>query len=102
MSEQQGYQALAEAERLLARADEDPASARAAAVSALQSLLLEWGETPSADTVTGLVEQAARTDDTLLDFHAEAEVLDRFNPAADAAERAKLFVDAARARLVNI
>jgi hypothetical protein len=29
-------------------------------------------------------------------------VLDRFNPGADAAERAKLFVDAARARLVNM
>lgn len=102
MSEQEGYEALAEAERLLARAEEDPDAARAAAVSALRSLLLEWGETPSADTVTGLIEQAARTDDTLLHFHAEAEVLDRFNPGADAVERAKLFVDAARARLVNI
>jgi len=60
------------------------------------------GETPSADTVIGLIEQAARTDDTLLHFHAEAEVLDRFNPGTDAVEPAKLFVDAARARLVTI
>jgi hypothetical protein len=56
MSEQEGYEALAEAEGLLARAEEDPAAARAATVSALRSLLLEWGETPSADTVTGQIE----------------------------------------------
>lgn len=49
-----------------------------------------------------LLEQTAETDPTLADFRSEAEVLDRFNPEVDATERAKVFVDAARARLANI
>jgi hypothetical protein len=52
--------------------------------------------------VAGLLEQAAETDSTLAHYHPEAEVLDRFNPQPDAAERAKVFVDAARARMANI
>jgi hypothetical protein len=104
MSQEEGAEALEEAERLLATADrdQDPAAARAAAISALKSLLLAWGETATSDSVAGLLEQAAKTDHTLLDFHAEAEVFDRFNPGPDAADRARIFVDAARARLVNI
>lgn len=102
MSQEESYEALAEAERLLGEAESHPEAAAAAAREALKALLLEWGETPGPESVAGLLEQAAKTDDTLLEFHAEAEVLDRFNPEADAAERAKIFVDAARARLVNI
>jgi HEPN domain-containing protein len=102
VSQEEGYDALVEAERLLSSAEDNPDAARAAAQSALRALLLEWGETPRAETVAGLLEQAARTDDTLMEFHAEAEVLDRFNPAPDAADRARIFIDAARARLVNI
>lgn len=96
------FEALAAAERLLASAEQDPQRARDAAMDALRSLLLEWGQTPRADSVVGLLEQAAETDDSLADFRAEAAVLDRFSPGPDAAERAKIFVDAARARLANI
>ena len=71
-------------------------------VAALRGLLQEWGVAPHADTVTGLLEQAAETDDSLLHFRSEAAVLDRFPDEPDAAERAKIFVDAARARLANI
>jgi hypothetical protein len=104
MSQERGAEALAEAEELLAAADrdQDAAAARAAAISALKSLLLAWGQSASSNSVVTLLEQAAKTDHTLLDFHAEAEVFDRFNPGTDAADRAKIFVDAARARLVNI
>jgi len=49
-----------------------------------------------------LLEQAAETDDSLLHFRPEAAVLDRFPDERDAAQRAKIFVDAVRARLVNI
>ena len=96
------FEALADAERLLASAERDPPRAREAAMDALRSLLLEWGQTPRTDSVVGLLEQAAETDDSLIHFRAEAAVLDRFNPGPDAAERAKIFVDAARARLANI
>ena len=102
MSQQPAFEALAEAERLLVEAESDPAAARAAALAALRSLLLEWGATPRAETVAGLLEQAAETDSTLAHYHPEAEVLDRLNPQPDAAERAKVFVDAARARMANI
>ncbi|HEV7664827.1 MAG TPA: hypothetical protein VGQ62_14940 [Chloroflexota bacterium] len=95
---------LTEAERLLAAADAEPAHACPAAIAALKALLLEWGVTPRAETVVALLEQAAETDDTLLHFRAEAAVLDRFSieQPPDAAQRAKIFVDAARARLANI
>jgi hypothetical protein len=102
MSQQEGFEALAEAERLLLESEQNPAAARDAALAALRSLLLEWGQTPRADTVVGLLEQVAETDDSVNQFHAEASVLDRFNPGPDAGERAKIFVDAARARLANI
>jgi hypothetical protein len=71
-------------------------------VAALRALLLEWGQSPGGDSVVGLLEQTAETDPTLADFRSEAEVLDRFNPEVDAVDRAKIFVDAARARLANI
>jgi HEPN domain-containing protein len=102
VNQQRGFEALAQAEQLLTEAEQDPAAARAAAQAALRSLLFEWGETPRADSVVGLLEQVAEVDRSLNDFRAEATVLDRFNPAPDAGERAKVFVDAARARLANI
>jgi hypothetical protein len=102
--EAEAFADLSTAERLLAAAVDDPAQARPAAIAALKALLLEWGATPRADTVVGLLEQAAETDDSLLHFRAEASVLDRFSAEAppDEAERAKIFVDAVRARLANI
>jgi HEPN domain-containing protein len=102
VNQQQGFEALSQAERLLAEAEQNPAAARAAAQAALRSLLFEWGETPRAESVVGLVDQAAEVDESLKELRAEAMVLDRFNPGPDAGERAKIFVDAARARLVNI
>jgi HEPN domain-containing protein len=99
---QEGYESLAKSERLLKEAEQDWRQAHPAAVAALRALLLEWGVTPRGQTVVELLEQAAETDDTLLDFRAEATVLDRFEEQPDAAERAKIFVDAARGRLTNI
>ncbi len=93
---------LAEAERLLAGAEQDPHQAAAAAKAALRSLLEAWSVEPRDDTVVELLEQAAETDDTLREFRPEAAVLDRFEEQPDAAARAKIFVDAARARLANI
>jgi len=98
----EAFDALTEAEQLLAQSEQNPSNAHAAAVAALRALLLQWAQQPRADTVTGLLEQAAETDDSLLQFRPEAAVLDRFDPAVDALERAKIFVDAARARLANI
>jgi hypothetical protein len=98
----EGYEAMFEAERLLAEAEQDWTKARGSAVAGLRALLLEWGVTPRDDTVVGLLEQAAETDDSLLAFRPEASVLDRFEETPDAADRAKIFVDAARARLANI
>ena len=92
------FDALAEAERLLG----DPARATDAAKAALRALLDAWSVPPQGETVVALLEQAAQTDDSLLGFRAEASVLDRFPDEPDAAERAKIFVDAARARLANI
>jgi hypothetical protein len=94
----EAFESLTAAERLLG----DPAQARTAAMDALRALLQEWSVPPKADSVVGLLEQAAETDDTLLEFRPEAAVLDRFPDEPDAAERAKIFVDAARARLANI
>ncbi|MDQ3811533.1 MAG: hypothetical protein M3336_14715 [Chloroflexota bacterium] len=96
------FESLAEAERLLALAEQDPSMAAEAAAAALRGLLEEWGEVPRGDTVVALLEQAAEADHTLLDFRAEAAVLDRFESIPDAAARAAIFVDAARARLANI
>jgi hypothetical protein len=98
------FDSLADSERLLHEAQQDPSLARQSAIAALRGLLLEWGVTPRGESVVQLLEQAAETDDTLLHFRAEAAVLDRFEASnqADAAERAKIFVDAARARLANI
>ena len=92
------FDALAEAERLLG----DPARARDAAKAALRALLDAWSVPARGETVVALLEQAAQTDDSLLEFRTEASVLDRFPDEPDAAERAKIFVDAARARLANI
>jgi hypothetical protein len=94
----EAFEALADAERLLG----DPSRARDAAISALRALLEAWSVPPQGETVVRLLEQAAQTDDSLLEFRTEASVLDRFPDEPDAAERAKIFVDAARARLANI
>jgi len=96
------FDTLGDAERLLAESEQTPSSARPAAVAALRALLYEWGVTPRADSVVALLEQAAETDDSLLHFRAEAAVLDRFGDEPDAADRARIFVDATRARLANI
>ena len=96
------YESLVESERLLAAADDTPGDGRPAAIAALRGLLQEWGLEPRADSVTGLLEQAAETDDTLLHFRAEATALDQFPDRPDSADRARIFVDAARARLANI
>ena len=98
----QPFDSLAEAERLLDESAQTPAQARPAAAAALRALLLEWGVTPRADSVVGLLEQVAETDDSLLHFRAEAAVLDRFPDEPDAGDRARIFVDAVRARLANI
>jgi hypothetical protein len=98
----QAFQHLAEAERLVVDAEQDPRQAAEAAKAALRALLEEWSIPPRGTTVVALLEQAAETDDSLLAFRPEASVLDRFDPQPDAAARAKIFVDAARARLANI
>jgi hypothetical protein len=87
---------------LLEAAEAAPARGRDAAISALRSLLEEWGERPRADSVVGLLEQAAETDARLSDLRPEATVLDRFPDEPDSLDRARAFVDAVRARLVNI
>jgi hypothetical protein len=96
------YEDLAQSKRLLDSAETVPTRGRDAAIAALRALLEEWGEAPRADSVVGLLEQAAQTDASLLDFRPEATVLDRFPDEPDSAERAATFVDAVRARLVNI
>ena len=99
---QDAFHSLADAERLLAEAEHVPAQARPAAVAALRALLLEWGVPPAGDSTVALLEQVAATDETVLEFRPEAAVLDRYPDAPDAADRARIFVDAARARLANI
>jgi hypothetical protein len=96
------FDTLGDAERLLAEAVETPAQARPAAVAALRALLLEWGVTPRGDSVVILLEQVGETDDSLLHFRAEAAVLDRSPDQPDGADRARIFVDATRARLANV
>ncbi len=96
----EGAQTLEEAEALLERAEQEPTAATAAAVTALKALLLIWDETPRGERVGELLAQAAETDDTLAEFMDDARVLDQ---GVDGTyERAKVFVDAARARVVNI
>ena len=68
----------------------------------LRALLEEWNEVPRADSVVGLLEQAAETEARLLELRVDASVLDRFPEEPDSAERARNFTDAVRARLVNI
>jgi hypothetical protein len=99
-----GAHALADAERLLARAEQDPAAARPAAVAALRALLLEWTLTPRGERVTELVAQAAETDETLAELRHDAMVLDGevSESPGDAFERALTIVNAARGRLANI
>jgi hypothetical protein len=98
----QPFDTLSDAERLLQESEQAPTQARAAASAALRALLLEWGVTPRADSVVGLLEQVAETDESLMHFRAEAAVLDGFADKPDAADRARIFVDAVRARLANI
>jgi hypothetical protein len=96
------FDTLGDAERLLSEAGQTPDRARPAAVAALRALLLEWGVTPRGESVVALLEQAAETDDSLLHFRTEAAVLDGSPDEPDGADRARIFVDATRARLANI
>ena len=96
------YRDLEHSEQLAEAAETTPRSGREAAIAALRALLEEWNVAPRTDSVVSLLEQAAETDSSLLDLRAEASVLDRFPEEPDSAERAKTFVDAVRARLVNI
>ena len=96
------FDTLSDAERLLQESEQAPTQARPAAIAPLRALLLEWGVTPRGDSVVGLLEQVAETDESLMHFRTEAAVLDRFPDEPDAADRARIFVDAVRARLANI
>jgi hypothetical protein len=96
-----GFHEIAEAERLLQRAEQEPSLAREAAINALRGLLLYWGEEPRGQTVSELLQQTARTDGTLADFMVPASDLDAKPGELDGYERAKKFVDAARARLTG-
>src|SRR5215211_7895115 len=98
----EGAHALAQAEQLLIRAEQDPSAARPAAAAALRALLLQWGQTPRGEQIRELLDQAAESDDSLADLRLPAEDLDAHSAEADAYERAKMFVDAARGRLANI
>jgi HEPN domain-containing protein len=97
----QGFHEIAEAERLIEQAEQDPNAARLAAIAALRGLLLYWGEEPRGQTVRELLDQAARTDGTLADFQVPASDLDARSDEIDAVERAKIFLDAARGRLTG-
>ena len=98
----EGAHVLHEAEQLLERAEQDPASARQAAITALRGLLMIWAQTPRGERVGELLAQAAETDDTLAEFMEDAKALDREDAPDGTYERAKVFVDAARARVINI
>jgi hypothetical protein len=97
-----GADQLAEAERLLLEAEKNPAAAQPAAAAALRGLLLQWAQMPRGHRVGELLTDAARTDDTLEQFQYAATALDEGSDKAKAHEHAKIFVDAARARLANI
>jgi hypothetical protein len=96
------FQDLERSEQQLEAAEAAPATGREAALSALRGLLEEWNEVPRADSVVGLLEQAGDTDGSLLELRADASALDHLPGEPDSAERARRFVDAVRARLVNI
>src|SRR5690349_15568153 len=96
------YQELTRSERLVHEAEASSTRGREAAIAALRALLDEWNEVPRADSVVGLLEQAAETEARLLELRVDATVLDRFPEEPDSAERARSFVDAVHARLVNI
>ena len=96
------FQDLSRSEQLLDAAETSSISGREAAMFSLRALLEEWNEVPRADSVVGLLEQAAETDARLLELRVDASVLDRFPEEPDSAERARNFMDAVRARLVNI
>src|SRR5690242_19429442 len=96
------YQDLRRSEELLEAAETSPTGGRAAAMASLRALLEEWNEVPRADSVEGLMEQAAETEARLLELRVDASVLDRFPEDPDSAERARNFMNAVRARLVNI
>ena len=98
----QGAEELAEAERLLIQAEQNPSAARPAAIAALRALMLSWGQTPRSERLTELLAQASETDESLADFSRAADALDAYSSKSDAYERAKMFVDAARGRLANI
>lgn len=102
MSQSDAYRDLVHSEEMLESAEAVPARGREAARDALRGLLEEWGEQPRAESVVGLLEQAAATDSSLLELRPEATVLDRFPEEPDSAQRAEAFVDAVRARLTNI
>jgi hypothetical protein len=102
MSQSDAFRDLVQSEDLLESAESAPPQGREAALAALRALLEEWGEQPGADSVVGLLEQAATTDRSLLELRPEATVLDRFPEEPDSAQRAEPFVDAVRARLTNI
>jgi hypothetical protein len=101
---QQGTHLLGEATQLLECAKQDPAFAQPAAATALRALLLFLEQEPRGDRVVSLLEQTAEVDEALAKFRSDALTLDggTFETPGDAYERAKLFVDAARARVVNI
>ena len=61
----EGYDAMFEAERLLAEAAQDWTKARAAALDAMRALLIEWGVTPRAETVVGLLDYNATLSGTV-------------------------------------
>jgi dihydroneopterin aldolase len=96
------YRDLERSEELAEAAETTPPRGREAAIAALRALLEEWNVVPRGDSVVELLEQAAETDSSLLELRSEGTVLDRFPEEPDSGERAKSFVDAVRARLVNI
>ena len=98
----EGFDDLERSAGLTESAESTPSAGREAATAALRALLEEWGQQPRADSVVGLLEQAVQTDASLLELRPEATVPDRFPEEPDSAERARGFVDAVRARLVNI
>jgi hypothetical protein len=98
----EAYEDLERSEQLVNADKAPPTNGRDAAILALRALLEEWGEEPHSDSVVGLLEQAAQTEHRILELRAEATVLDRYPEEPDSVERGKTFVEAIRARLVNI
>ena len=98
----EAYEDLKRSEQFVNADNASVTSGRDAAILALRALLEEWGEEPRADSVVGLLEQAGTTESRILELRPEATVLDRFPEEPDSVERARQFIDAVRARLVNI